>query len=625
MSREDSRGNLLPPDGADLRKLMKAPTVEGFVARRSKLSKSVSFQRKTLASPPPPALLDELKSSQVDGSGNGAPLITSVLPSVPSKESAKESRSATTDGVNKLMAKLGSMGLDGSPDTQTQDLVLGVRKILRDKMHMGYPIPLDPMLITGDDVEVAWVQRVEELQQQVAARTRHSTLTHTISRLQASVGVEPRIAEGSLPAGELVPCPSIIRSSSSDASTDGSDDDEPLFMRCNSIESIIHQSPEESPEGGHVPLGPRQSWPRQGTLEQVGHRAHFAKSLDDPRAHGQIVLDIGSSTDEELYSFDSDEDHVIYGDLMGDLEDSFENDLSGAEEEDIFPVLDEEEEDEDEDECDAEQGDSGEAELSSQDWEVQLLAKQLAEEQRGVARLIDRDIAEGRLDSALAELHEALASDNLGPLSDIDLARLEKAVRREREKLRRYARMYSLDERPVLEDQFTSLYRSRSQLLLNRSSELCRAGPTERRLSLLLDQLTKMPPAEQFLLDRLVYTTARRRKLSRQRSLCDEQLASYDTACTPISNKSKFSMAARRSMSVCSPPPGSAPAPFRETPPPSAPTSGRGSMSEGGPPTVSAMLASLQRSVVAISTRGRGSTSSQGSHKEGAPLLRPPR
>ncbi|XP_047489239.1 uncharacterized protein LOC125039406 isoform X4 [Penaeus chinensis] len=611
MSREDSRGNLLPPDGADLRKLMKAPTVEGFVARRSKLSKSVSFQRKTLASPPPPALLNELKSSQVDGSGNGAPLITSVLPLVPSKESAKESRSATTDGVNKLMAKLGSMGLDGSPDTQTQDLVLGVRKILRDKM---------------DDVEVAWVQRVEELQQQVAARDatiRH--LTHTISRLQASVGVEPRIAEGSLPAGELVPCPSIIRSSSSDASSDGSDDDEPLFMRCNSIESIIHQSPEESPEGGHVPLGPRQSWPRQGSVEQVGHRAHFTKSLDDPRTHGQIVLDIGSSTDEELYSFDSDEDHVIYGDLMGDLEDSFENDLSGAEEEDIFPVLDEEEEDEDEDECDAEQGDSGEAELSSQDWEVQLLAKQLAEEQRGVARLIDRDIAEGRLDSALAELHEALASDNLGPLSDIDLARLEKAVRREREKLRRYARMYSLDERPVLEDQFTSLYRSRSQLLLNRSSELCRAGPTERRLSLLLDQLTKMPPAEQFLLDRLVYTTARRRKLSRQRSLCDEQLASYDTACTPISNKSKFSMSARRSMSVCSPPPGSAPTPFRETPPPSAPTSARGSTSEGGPPTVSAMLASLQRSVVAISTRGRGSTSSQGSHKEGAPLLRPPR
>ncbi|XP_063592478.1 uncharacterized protein LOC134769669 [Penaeus indicus] len=236
MSREDSRGNLLPPDGADLRKLMKAPTVEGFVARRSKLSKSVSFQRKTLASPPPPALLDELKSSQVDGSGNGAPLITSVLPSVPSKESAKESRSATTDGVNKLMAKLGSMGLDGSPDTQTQDLVLGVRKILRDKM---------------DDVEVAWVQRVEELQQQVAARDatiRH--LTHTISRLQASVGVEPRIAEGSLPAGELVPCPSIIRSSSSDASTDGSDDDEPLFMSHSGVGRAKRLTPKQPSNEG---------------------------------------------------------------------------------------------------------------------------------------------------------------------------------------------------------------------------------------------------------------------------------------------------------------------------------------------------------------------------------------
>lgn len=137
MSREDSRGNLLPPDGADLRKLMKAQTVEGFVARRSKLSKSVSFQRKTLASPPPPSLLDELKNiQQVIRSGNGAPAITSsALPSVPTKDTPpKETRIATTDGVNKLMAKLGSMGLDGSPDTQSQDLVLGVRKILRDKM-----------------------------------------------------------------------------------------------------------------------------------------------------------------------------------------------------------------------------------------------------------------------------------------------------------------------------------------------------------------------------------------------------------------------------------------------------------------------------------------------------------
>ncbi|KAK8741498.1 hypothetical protein OTU49_002246, partial [Cherax quadricarinatus] len=119
MSREDSRGNLLPPDGADLRRLMKAPTVEGFVARRSKLSKSVSFQRKTLSSPPPPALLDELKNSQsLDTPRNTVPeILPSNVVSTAAKESAKDrtndSCTTNTDGVNKLMVKLGSMGLDG--------------------------------------------------------------------------------------------------------------------------------------------------------------------------------------------------------------------------------------------------------------------------------------------------------------------------------------------------------------------------------------------------------------------------------------------------------------------------------------------------------------------------------
>lgn len=303
----------------------------------------------------------------------------------------------------------------------------------------------------------------------------------------------------------------------------------------------------------------------------------------------------------------------------GDENDALEDHLSDS----IFPI--EDENDIDEEDCDVECGESGEAELNSQDWEVQLLARQLAEDQRGFARKVDKDIAEGRLDTALAELHEALATDNLGPLTEDDLVRLEKAVRREREKLRRYARMYSLDERPLLEDQFTSLYRSRSQLLINRSSELCRAGPTQRRLSSLLDQLTKMTPAEQFLLDRLVYTTDRKRRLSRQRSLCDEHLASYGTARVPISNRSRLSMANRRSLSVCSPPPGAAPpAPLRETPLSTpGPVRERGPGGESGPPTVSAMLVSLQRSVAAI--RGRSSSSNQSSHREGTPLLRPPR
>ncbi|XP_049942660.1 uncharacterized protein LOC126419513 [Schistocerca serialis cubense] len=47
----------VPPPAVDMRKLMRAPTVEGYAARHSKLTKSVTFNRDTLQSPPasPPA------------------------------------------------------------------------------------------------------------------------------------------------------------------------------------------------------------------------------------------------------------------------------------------------------------------------------------------------------------------------------------------------------------------------------------------------------------------------------------------------------------------------------------------------------------------------------------------
>lgn len=358
-----------------------------------------------------------------------------------------------------------------------------------------------------------------------------------------------------------------------------------------------------------------------GVAGQGGRHARAVRSLEDPRGGrgGEVRLDVGSSTDDDVCSFSSEDDRGGLGGSFGgdDLDESLSDDL--------FPMEDEEEEDDvedlEEEEEDGGGGEGGEGELSSQDWEVQLLARQLAEDQKGFARKVDRDIAEGRLKSALVELHEALATDNLGPLTETDLLRLEKVVLREREKLRRYASLYSLEDRPLLPDQFSSLYRSRSQLLLTRSSELCRAGPVQRRLSQLLTQLARMPPAEQFLLDRLVYTTDRRRRLSRQRSLCDDQLSTFDaTARSSVRGRPPRVLATRRSKSVCSPPPPTGP-----TTPPAAPPADKDSASGGGSGGggMSAMLASLHRSVAAI--RGRTSGVSRGSLKEGAPLLRPTR
>lgn len=39
-------------DSTEFRRLMRAPTIEGYAARHSKLSKSVTFNRDTLQSPP---------------------------------------------------------------------------------------------------------------------------------------------------------------------------------------------------------------------------------------------------------------------------------------------------------------------------------------------------------------------------------------------------------------------------------------------------------------------------------------------------------------------------------------------------------------------------------------------
>ncbi|CAL4133833.1 unnamed protein product, partial [Meganyctiphanes norvegica] len=131
MSREDMVSNTLPPAGEELKALMKSPTIHGFAARRSKFNKAVTFQRKTLSSPPPQTKTDSFRNSQTEMVG-------------PIKGGGQE-----RDGVCKLLARLGSMGVETD-----QDVVKGVRKILKNKM---------------DDIEVAWAARVDALQQELAA------------------------------------------------------------------------------------------------------------------------------------------------------------------------------------------------------------------------------------------------------------------------------------------------------------------------------------------------------------------------------------------------------------------------------------------------------------------------
>lgn len=217
------------------------------------------------------------------------------------------------------------------------------------------------------------------------------------------------------------------------------------MQRCNSIESIIHQSPEGSPESwqGGARLGRGGTWGHQLSLDQrSSHHARLARSLEEPRPRagvgaelvkvaegkktgGDVKIEVGSSTDDDVVSsFSEDDEHVFYKEGTGTGQANLDDDNSDELPDGLF---DEDDDDDDDEVCgDPDEDEDDEGQLSSQDWEVQLLARQLAEDQRGFARRVDRDIAEGRLDSALAELHEALATDNLGPLTEDDLVRLEK-------------------------------------------------------------------------------------------------------------------------------------------------------------------------------------------------------
>ena len=149
MSRDDSRGQLLP--GSDLKKLMRSPTIEGFVARRSKFNKSVSFQRQTLNSPPFQSSADDglrrrgssseetrgfmvrqasLQTNHMDGN-LGRPLITIQRAGL---NVGDYKEGISPEGMNKLLTRLSSIGVDTGEAAHTETLVHGVRKILQDKM-----------------------------------------------------------------------------------------------------------------------------------------------------------------------------------------------------------------------------------------------------------------------------------------------------------------------------------------------------------------------------------------------------------------------------------------------------------------------------------------------------------
>lgn len=68
--------SLKKSSNADLKKLMRAPTIEGYAARHTKLTKSVTFNRDTLQSPPGSS---PLEPSIEESMGKGGKILSNLI------------------------------------------------------------------------------------------------------------------------------------------------------------------------------------------------------------------------------------------------------------------------------------------------------------------------------------------------------------------------------------------------------------------------------------------------------------------------------------------------------------------------------------------------------------------
>ncbi|KAJ1524465.1 hypothetical protein ONE63_010962 [Megalurothrips usitatus] len=71
---------------ADIKRLMRAPTIEGYAARHSKLAKSVTFNRDTLQSPPPSATTPTLPATTASAPASATPPKTTATAFFPSPD-----------------------------------------------------------------------------------------------------------------------------------------------------------------------------------------------------------------------------------------------------------------------------------------------------------------------------------------------------------------------------------------------------------------------------------------------------------------------------------------------------------------------------------------------------------
>ncbi|XP_028982557.1 potassium/sodium hyperpolarization-activated cyclic nucleotide-gated channel 1 isoform X2 [Diachasma alloeum] len=269
-STDTSTGTSTPdPDvvSDELRKLMRAQTIEGYAARHSKLSKSVTFNKYTLQSPPSEQLpVEKYAEEKLSLSQEQTPLPP------PNKISF---RPLGTGGILQMVTR-------HSDDEYLGDLVLGIREVIQKRL---------------EGIQSKFEHQFTSLELEIRKRDE------IISQLQARI---QELEQRELPGNDS--CDDSTEpdvSMEEDAVDDG--EDHP-FMRDGSVDTVL---------GGTRPRLRRSSTVTEGSRHRRSWEEHSEEETlqlqDLPRSispqniwKDEVAIDLESNSDDSKSEDDAD-------------------------------------------------------------------------------------------------------------------------------------------------------------------------------------------------------------------------------------------------------------------------------------------------------------------------------
>ncbi|XP_029666285.1 uncharacterized protein LOC115237417 [Formica exsecta] len=305
---------------AELKRLMRAPTIEGYAARHSKLSKSVTFNKYTLQSPP---------SEQ-------------PLQSPPSNSGSQDQPSLPPP--NKLSFRpVGSAGILQTVSRPREgeclgELLSGVGEVIKAGL---------------EDMQSKFVRQFTSLESEV--RKRDEIISQLQARIQQLERKRRKSHDDNDSGGD-----STEHDASMEEDLDDDCDDHP-FMRDSSVDTVLTARLRDRRSSVGSSSRSRRSWEEHSERETLELQELPNSIVPQRLSREDVAIDLESNSDSR-----SDEEFDVCVRRKGDSDEGDEEDEEGEEEEN--------DEDDDDDKITRQDG--------YNNWEVALLAKQLGARRR---------------------------------------------------------------------------------------------------------------------------------------------------------------------------------------------------------------------------------------------------